>query len=117
MFLAGDIGGTNFGWRCLIRNFNRDSTNPSPRTPAGRVLPRSVPRVSQERAARCGEADPQRVLWCGRAGRHGKVTLTNLSWQLTRSTLAKDLGLEKISLINDLVAHAEGLSCSSPSRS
>jgi glucokinase len=44
----------------------------------------------------------------------GKVTLTNLSWELDEQVLAKELGLDQVALINDLVAHAEGIELLKP---
>ena len=39
----------------------------------------------------------------------GKVTATNLPWRLDRQSLQKNLSLEKVELINDLVANAYGI--------
>lgn len=42
---------------------------------------------------------------------NGKVDITNLSWELDSRSLARDLGVKELSLINDLEATAYGLAC------
>ncbi len=39
----------------------------------------------------------------------GKATITNLSWDLAEPVLAKQLGLHRVTLLNDLVAMAHGV--------
>ena len=113
MILAGDIGGTNS--RLAIFDPQFVKVHESVTKNAGRTNFTDIVReflaaapkeaVKQIRKGCCGVAGPV-------AG--GKVTLTNLSWQLDETVLAKDLGLEQISLINDLVAHAEGIELLKP---
>lgn len=41
--------------------------------------------------------------------RHGRVETSNLAWVVDAETLARELGLEKVGLINDLEANAYGI--------
>src|SRR4051795_3325748 len=113
MLLAGDIGGTNS--RLAIFDLKFQKIHESVTKNAGRSsfveivkeflagAPKDV--VKQVRKGCIGIAGPV-------AG--GKVTLTNLSWQLDEVQLADELGLDRIVLINDLVAHAEGIELLQP---
>src|SRR5215218_5229863 len=113
MLLAGDIGGTNS--RLAIFDLQFKKVHESVTKNAGRnsftevvkEFLSSAPQdaVKQIRKGCCGVAGPVAA---------GKVTLTNLTWKLEEVTLAKELGLEKIALINDLVAHAEGIELLKP---
>jgi glucokinase len=42
------------------------------------------------------------------------VTLTNLNWNLDERSLAAELNIPKVALVNDLVAHAEGIEMLGP---
>ena len=113
MFLAGDIGGTNS--RLAIFDANLQEVHEAVTKNAGQPSFAQIVRqfldgapkdaVKQVRKGCFGVAGPV-------AG--GKVTLTNLSWELDEKVLAKDLGLDQIALINDLVAHAEGIELLKP---
>ncbi|HEX3359049.1 MAG TPA: glucokinase [Tepidisphaeraceae bacterium] len=113
MLLAGDIGGTNSRLAIFDLQFQQIHQSVTPN--AGRTSFTEIVRefltsappdaVKQIRKGCFGIAGPV-------AG--GKVTLTNLSWQLDEVALAKDLGLDRVSLINDLVAHAEGIELLKP---
>jgi glucokinase len=115
MFLAGDIGGTNSRLAIFDQQLQQIHETVTPN--AGRTSFTDIVReflaaappeaVKQIRNACFGIAGPV-------AG--GKVTLTNLSWQLDEVALAKDLGLGRVSLINDLVAHAEGIELLKPNQ-
>ncbi len=39
----------------------------------------------------------------------GQVILTNLQWHMTEAQLAQDLGIPHVALINDMIAHGEGI--------
>jgi glucokinase len=113
MFLAGDIGGTNSRLAIIDADMlpvhatvTKNAGQPSLAQIVRQFLdgaPRDV--VQQVRKGCFGVAGPV-------AG--GKVTLTNLSWQLDETILAKELGLDQVALINDLVAHAEGIELLQP---
>ncbi len=45
---------------------------------------------------------------------NGKVDLTNLSWVLDQAAIARDIGVEKVVMINDLEAMAYGLAGLTP---
>ena len=113
MLLAGDIGGTNS--RLAIFDLKLQKIHEKVTKNAGRTSFIEIAKdflagapqdaVKQLRKGCIGIAGPV-------AG--GKVTLTNLSWQLDEVDLAKELGLDRIVLINDLVAHAEGIELLQP---
>src|SRR5207237_1397627 len=113
MLLAGDIGGTNSSLAMFDSNFQKvheSVTKNAGRTSFTEIVRdflKSAPQdaVKQIRKGCCGVAGPVA---------NGKVTLTNLSWQLDEVKLAQELGLEKLALINDLVAHAEGIELLKP---
>jgi glucokinase len=113
MLFAGDIGGTNSRLaifdRRLQKIFEKVTKN------AGRNS--FIEIVKEFFAAAPQDAVKQAHMGCiGIAGpvAGGKVTLTNLSWQLDEVDLARELGLDRIVLINDLVAHAEGIELLQP---
>src|SRR5262245_10386632 len=113
MILAGDIGGTNSRLAIFSSKFQKihegvtKNAGRSSFTEIVREFLASAPQdcVKQIRKGCCGVAGPVA---------NGKVTLTNLSWQLDESTLAGELGLERVALINDLAAHAEGIELLKP---
>src|SRR5205823_3392160 len=92
MFLAGDIGGTNSRLAIFDSNFSKvhesvtKNAGRSSFTEIVKEFLKSAPQdaVKQIKKGCCGVAGPVA---------NGKVTLTNLSWQLDETTLAKDLGL------------------------
>lgn len=107
MILAGDIGGTNTRLavftsargRLAIRE-RRDFKNKD----------RSglAPIVQEFRA---GSKYKIKLACFGVAGpvKDGRATMTNLAWTLDERKLAKSLKIGRVALINDLVAHAEGI--------
>lgn len=108
MILAGDIGGTNTRLAiftstksgALTMRTRRDFKN------AGRDGLESIVKEF------CSPADSKIKLACfGVAGpvKDGRATMTNLKWTLDEQELAKSLKLGRVALINDLVAHAEGI--------
>jgi glucokinase len=107
MILAGDIGGTNTRLAFVVAGGERlsvaeEATFPS-REYAGleAVLERflSSHRFPVEGAC-FGVAGPVR---------HGRVDATNLPWVVDSRSLARQLGLERVGLINDLEANAHGI--------
>src|SRR5207237_5294375 len=44
----------------------------------------------------------------------GAASMTNLAWKLDEQELARDLKIPRVALINDLVAHAEGIELLKP---
>ena len=113
MFLAGDIGGTNS--RLAIFDANLKQVHEAVTKNAGQPSLTQIVRQFLDGASK--EVVKQISKGCfGVAGpvAGGKVTLTNLSWQLDEKVLAKELGLDRVALINDLVAHAEGIELLKP---
>jgi len=107
MILAGDIGGTNSRLalfddeltavkQTVTKNKGRDSFGP----------------IVREFLDQCGDLRRQVDRACfGVAGpvAEGQVTLTNLKWHLDEAALSRELGIRKVALINDMLAHAEGV--------
>jgi glucokinase len=113
MILAGDIGGTNS--RLAIFDQKLQKIHESITKNAGRTS--FIDIVKEFFASAPNEAVRQVRKACfGIAGpvAGGKVTVTNLSWQLDEVELANQLGLERVMLVNDLVAHAEGIELLQP---
>ena len=106
MVLAGDVGGTKTRlglFRVTRRHFRRifEKTFPSRDYLGLEEILRDFMKEQKEIGAACfGVAGP--VI-------EGKVIATNLPWRLDRQSLQKNLSLEKVELINDLVANAYGI--------
>jgi len=106
--LAGDIGGT----KTLLAIFARSDDGSyravrSKRYESG-AYPSLAPMVRHFLAA---GKEPMRRAGFGVAGPvvNGKCTATNLPWALDERTLAQELGLERVRLVNDFVAVALGI--------
>jgi glucokinase len=110
MILAGDIGGTNS--RLAIFDAQLNQVAEAAVKNAGRA---SLGDVVGEFLTKHRDAAIDRACF-GVAGpvADGKVTLTNLMWQLDEQSLARELAIAKVALINDLVAHAEGIEVLKP---
>src|SRR5437870_2698076 len=107
MILAGDIGGTNS--RLGIFDDHLQPVHQATIRNAGRP---DFLNVVREFLAGAGPLAKRVDRACfGVAGpvANGRVTPTNLNWQLDEISLATDLDIPKVALINDLVAHAEGV--------
>lgn len=106
MILAGDIGGTN----CRLGLFDealrllRDETFQN----AGRS---GVQDAVEEFFSHFPQRPNVKQACFGVAGpvAAGRVKLTNLDWELEESALVRELKIERVGLINDLRAHAEGV--------
>ena len=106
MILAGDIGGTKTrlglfrikDGHCYLKF---EQTFLSKNYPKLEAILKDFLKDQKEISAACfGIAGP--VI-------EDRVTTTNLPWHLDRRSLQRDLSLEKIALINDLVANAYGI--------
>ena len=107
MFLAGDIGGTN----TRVAFFEGD---PSHLTPVVIEIFPSGQHKGPEEIARKFLAKNQYPLESacfGIAGpvRDGRAETPNLPWVVEASSLAKEIGLDTVGLINDLEANAHGI--------
>jgi glucokinase len=110
MILAGDIGGTN----------TRLALFDAPRKGRGRPTLRAVDRFKNhgersladivERFLREQESARVECACFGVAGpvQDDRVELTNLHWSIDARKLGRRFQIKRISLVNDLVAHAEG---------
>ena len=110
MILAGDIGGTNSRLALFEDGYRltAEKTYPS-RDHAG--LGEVVRLFLKETGANVKRA-------CfGVAGpvRGGRVRTTNLPWTVDAAELARDLGIPRVGLLNDLEATAHGIPALSPS--
>jgi glucokinase len=103
MILAGDIGGTNS--RLAVFDDRLQKVRDQSYRNAGRG---SLEEVVAEFLA--DQRDIDRATF-GVAGpvKEGRASMTNLPWKLDEKELARTLKIGKVALINDLVAHAEGI--------
>jgi glucokinase len=110
MILAGDIGGTNSRLALfdekLAKQHEQTYRNEGRATFTEIVheFLASFEKVKFDRAA-FGVAGPVK---------DGRASMTNLPWKLDEQELARDLSIAKVALINDLVAHAEGIELLKP---
>lgn len=107
--LAGDIGGTKTILRLVEQTNNALHPIYQQEYPSN-AFPDLVPMVQQFFAAAPGEATPQ-VACFAIAGPVVDQTskLTNLGWMLQAERLAKAIGVERVSLINDFAAIGYGI--------
>src|ERR1700722_847324 len=107
MILAGDIGGTNT--RLAFFEGTPDHLN----TVAVEVFPSREHKGLAEIARIFLEKNHQtaRAAVFGIAGAvvDGRVEATNLPWVVDARKLASELGIERVSLVNDLLANAHGI--------
>ena len=113
MILAGDVGGTNS--RLGLFDDQRNVLVETTKKNAGRANLQEVVLefLAEARAKHPGEIDRACFGVAGPVS-GGTVTLTNLKWHLEDAELAKELNIPKLALINDLVAHAEGVELLKP---
>lgn len=112
MILAGDIGGTNT--RLALFEIPRGRLILQERTQEKNAgQPGLIPIVRRFLDQHTHDIE----IGCfGVAGpvKDGRVKLTNLKWTLDEKQLQRELGIRRIAIINDLVAHAEGINELSP---
>ena len=107
LYLAGDIGGT----KTILALFPSDGDIRKPI--AERTFPskdyRDLQSMAQEFLADVKE--PIHKATFGVAGPvvEGRAEITNLPWVLSEAELAESIGLERVSLVNDLVAIANAI--------
>jgi glucokinase len=105
MILAGDIGGTNTRLALFDDDLGIVHHQQSFRNAGHASFEELVRAFLQGRNEKISRA-------CfGVAGpvAKGEVTLTNLKWHLNETQLSRELSIERVRLINDLLAHAEGI--------
>ena len=111
MILAGDIGGTNS--RLAIFNDDLGLVDQHVYLNAGRT---SFPDIVREFIGKQKYPIDKACFAVAGPVSDGRVTLTNLSWHLEEETLAAELKIGKVGLINDLMGHAEGIATLSPDK-
>lgn len=104
MILAGDIGGTNSRLALFDAQLNKlgekdylNNGHASLQVVIGQFLAENHARPTR---ASFGIAGPV-------SG--GRVEMTNLGWKIDEASLSSEFRIEKVRLINDMVAHAEGI--------
>jgi glucokinase len=106
MILAGDIGGTNTRLALFDEKLNKQAEQ----VYRNEGCPGLAEHVRAFFEAVAGEEKIERVTF-GVAGpvKQGRASMTNLPWKLDERELARELGIEKLAVINDLVAHGTGV--------
>src|SRR5579871_5143194 len=104
MVLAGDIGGTNT--RLALFEGTPERLTPS----AIEIFPSrehsGLEEIVKSFIAKHKQTPDAACFGIAGAIRDGTVEATNLPWVVNVKTLVADLGIERISLINDLEANA-----------
>jgi len=112
MILAADVGGTS------TRLALMEATGPRLTRVAEEIFPSGSHRSLDEIVARflAAHRQPIEAACFGIPGpvRDGRVTTTNLPWEVDAKRLAVLLALETVALINDLEAHAYGVAALEP---
>lgn len=108
MILAGDIGGTN----CRLAIFQDDAmavVEQAVIKTAGHATFQDVLdeffRLREGHRAKIDRA----CFGVAGAVKAGRVSMTNVGWTLDERELADSLNIEKVALINDMVAHGENI--------
>ena len=111
MILAGDIGGTNTRLAYFDSNLNKcreevlANAGHANFTEIVEAFVKSTPPGEKLERATFGVAGPVKG---------GCASMTNLPWKLDAQKLSRDLNIPRVALINDLVAHAEGIELLKP---
>jgi len=107
--LAGDIGGTNSRLAIFDGSLNklleRDYLN--------KDYPSLSPVIAE--FLKYANTQPDRACF-GVAGpvARGRVEMTNIGWDLDEKELASEFKIERVRLINDMLAHGEGIEMLTP---
>src|SRR2546430_7137581 len=107
MILSGDIGGTSS--RLGLFDDHLQAVQQATFRNAGRPDFLGIVREFLAGAGALAKRFDRACFGVAGPVANGRVTPTNLSWQLDETSLASDLNIPKVALINDLVAHAEGV--------
>jgi glucokinase len=111
MILAGDIGGTNS--RLAIFDLQMNKLHEQVYKNAGRSDLEGI--IDEFLTGRSEPIDRACFAVAGPVSM-GRVTLTNLSWQLDEQAMSERLKIARVALVNDLVGHAEGIEVLTPER-
>ena len=112
MILAGDIGGTN----TRLALFDQKLRKLNEHTFQNEGRPSFIDIVDEFLISAASSREKIDRAAFGVAGpvKDGAATMTNLPWKLDEQELARDLRIPKVAVINDLVAHAEGIELLKP---
>jgi glucokinase len=113
MILAGDIGGTNT--RLALFDMRGGSLKLKARTDFTNAGRGSLVEIIREFLSQHPRNIETACLGIAGPVADGRVELTNLHWKLDEKTLQRDLNIRRVALINDLVAHGEGINELGPS--
>src|SRR5688572_10234618 len=108
--LAGDIGGTNTRL-AIFRVGARGKLSIRQRCDFKNAARDGLPSIVEEFLASQRQKPTIKLACFGAAGpvKDGCARMTNLSWTLDERKLTRSLKIARVALINDLVAHAEGI--------
>jgi len=111
MFLAGDIGGTKTNLAIYAYEKGRLEA-----TKTASFASRDYTTLTEIVRAFLGPASSLRHACFGVAGpvKDGRVQVTNLPWIVDAGALQAELGLQQVSLLNDLEANAYGIATLGP---
>jgi glucokinase len=116
VILAGDVGGTNTRLALFetTRGANRGRLMMRERAEFKNADRRNLTSIVREFLA--PPSRRARVACFGVAGpvKDGRALITNLDWTVDQRKLSNALGITRLALINDLVAHAEGTNVLGP---
>ena len=109
MILAGDIGGTHARLSCY-RQINGHFLPVHEDVFASREY-RGLNEIVVQFVSDCGLQPAAASFGIAGPVRHGRVETSNLPWVVDSSSLAEELRLSSVNLINDLEAQAWGIQC------
>ena len=104
MILAGDIGGTNT--RLALFDDKLEKRHERTFKNAGRG---GLTEIVREFLAAANATADRATFGVAGPVKEGCAVMTNLPWRLDERELARELKIGKVALINDLVAHGEGI--------
>ena len=108
MILAGDVGGTNSRLAVFDAKLNKLGEQAYSNEGRGSFT-EIVREFLSASATRGGEKIDRAAFGVAGPVKDGRASMTNLPWKLDEQELSRDLKIAKVALINDLVAHAEGI--------
>jgi len=109
MILAGDIGGTNARLACYRQEGKHFSSVRELVYPSREY--RGLDEIVAKFVADTGLRPDAASFGIAGPVRNGRVETSNLPWVVEASTLAEELHLDSVSLINDLEAQGWGIQC------